>query len=180
VVDLRQSPSLENSINPSHSPPTPPERPSQGNFTRFLGPDSIEDLFKPQSEHPGDVSSADISSMAYPFPERFDSLDQYVSTLDLQTGQDHYNDINDNANWGDLASYTNPGNVDTTNGDAQPFIPLSPYLMQTYSPGGTHLLPSEPFTFLPNDYYGIGQNNTVKEAPQEIMDDLWTIPEKRP
>jgi hypothetical protein len=116
--------------------------------------------------------------MAYSLSQKFDSLDQYVSTLDLQKGQDHYHDINDTANWGELASYTIPDNVDSDNRDARPFIPLSPYLMQTYPPGGSHVVPSEPFTFLTNDYYRVGQNSNVKETPQGIMDDLWTIPER--
>lgn len=72
VVDLGESPPLDVPLNPMHFA-TIPERPPHSNFARFLGPDSIEDLFRPESEYSGDFVPLNIDS----------SLSLFLKTLTL-------------------------------------------------------------------------------------------------
>jgi hypothetical protein len=114
------------------------------------------------------------------FSQGFDSLDQYVSTLDMQKGQERLLNINDLANDGSSSLYTTPGNVTFDTGGVGPFIPLSPYLIQMYSPTGNHLVPSGPGGFLTDDYFMVDNNNLQETRLQGMTDDreiLWTRPE---
>jgi hypothetical protein len=152
AVDLGGSPPLEYPLNPLHFPNIP-ETSSHGYFTRFLGPYSIEDLFRPQSEHSGDIVSPNLDFRVTSLSENFDSIDQYVSALDLQKGQELPHDINDSANGVRSLQYARSGNVTIDNTRARPFIPLSPYLMQMYPPGGSSLVPPESYALLTEDYF---------------------------
>jgi hypothetical protein len=180
AADLGESPLPEVPLNPLYFP-TIPEGQQHSNFARFLGPDLIEDLFGPELEHSGDFVPPNIGSGVMSFSRGFDSLDQYVSTLDMQKGQERLLNINDLANDGSSSLYTSPGNVAFDTGGIGPFIPLSPYLIQMYSPTGNHPVPSRPGGFLPDDYFMVAQNNSLQETRLQGMPDdreiLWTRPE---
>jgi hypothetical protein len=170
-VDLGGSPPLEATLNPLHFPNIP-ETSSHGNFTRFLGPNSIEDLFRPQSEHSEDVVSPNLGSTVTSLSQNLDSLDQYVSMLDLQKGQEHPHDINDSVNGVSSLHYARSDNVTIDNTRVRPFIPLSPYVMQMYPPGGSYLVPPESYALLTEDYYTGDQNdNSQGTRLQGMMDD---------
>ena len=175
VVDLGESPPP--SLNPSHFPPIP-ERPPHLTFPRFLGPDSIEDLFRPESEYSENFVPPRMDSRVNSLSQNFDSLDQYVSTLDMQEEQQNPHGIDTPATFGSLAPYTNPGNATFDTSGVGPFVPLSPYLIQMYSHTGNYLVPSEAARFLADDHYTVDQNDNIQEAQlQEIADGqetLWT------
>jgi hypothetical protein len=166
-----------NSRASTQAPPNPlcfpniHETSSHGNFARFLGPDSIEDLFKPQSKESEDVVSLNLGSTATSLSQNLDSLDQYVSTLDLQKGQGHPHDINDNANGVSSLHYPRSGNVTIDNTGVRPFIPLSPYLMQIYPPVGSSLMPPESYALLTEDYFTGDQNDNSQGARLQGMTD---------
>jgi hypothetical protein len=143
-VDLDEASPLETPLNPLCFPNIP-DISSYDDFTRFLGPNSIDDLFRPQLEHSADDLSPNMDSTAISLSQSFGSLDQYVSTLDLQNGYEPH-DSNDTANYGSLYTFTRSGNVifDDSRSGAGAFIPLSPYVMQMHSPGSSHLAPMEP------------------------------------
>jgi hypothetical protein len=117
-------------LNPLYFP-----TPQYHDFARFLGPDSIDELFRlnPQLENPGenflppDMESTDFISLSQDFNP---NLDQYVSGLELQLGDG--NDV------GSFFPYTSVGNGAFGDGGSdggvgvKPFIPISPYLMQMY------------------------------------------------
>ncbi|KAF4634789.1 hypothetical protein G7Y89_g3317 [Cudoniella acicularis] len=171
TADLGESPPSGAPLNPLHFP-TIPERPLHGNFLRFLGPDSIEDLFRPESEQSGDFVRQNTGSGVTPLFQGFDSLDQYVSSLDMQEGQEHPHDINVPATDRGLFPYTRPGNATFDTSGVEPFIPLSPYLMQIYSHTGNQFVSSEPAGFLTDDYFMVDQNENLQETQlREMTDD---------
>lgn len=142
MVDLNEFASQEAPFNPS-LPLAIPDWPVHDDFTRFLGPDSIEDLFRPEPEQQGSVVTSNMDYTAIlPF-QNFSSLDQYVSTLDLHEGQEYLHDINEIANDVMLPTYTGLDDFTTDNGGVQPFIPLSPYLMKRYGPDGNAVFRTE-------------------------------------
>lgn len=169
-VDLGGSPPLEAPLNPLHFPNIP-ETSSHGNFTRFLGPNSIEDLFRPQSEYSGDVVSPNLGFTVTSLSQNLDSLDQYVSMLDLQKGQEHPHDINDSVNGVSSLHYARSGDITIDNTRIRPFIPLSPYLMQTYPPSDSSLVPPESYALLTEDYYTGDQNDNSQGTWLQGMTD---------
>ena len=92
-------------------------------------------------------------------PQTFTSLDQYVSTLDLQGGQAHPFDINSGSN----GTGTLPWHNAMIDVDNQPFIPLSPYIMQTHRPSDNPLVPPETYELLTRNYDFAGQNDNSQE-----------------
>ena len=170
AVDLGGSTPLEAPLNPLHFPNIP-KTSSHGYFTRFLGPDSIEDRFRPQSENSGDVVPPNLGFRVTSLSENLDSIDQYVSALDLQKGQEHPHDINDSANGVSSLQYARLGNVSIENTRVQPFIPLSPYLMHMYPPGGSSLVPPESYTLLAEDFYTGDQNDNSQGTRLQGMTD---------
>jgi hypothetical protein len=119
------------SLNPLYFP-----TPQYNEFARFLGPDSIDELFRlnPQLENPGenflppDMESTDFMSLSQDFNP---NLDQYVSGLELQNG-----DGNDVGSFFPYTTGSGNGIFVGEGGDSgvgvRPFIPISPYLMQMY------------------------------------------------
>jgi hypothetical protein len=180
AVDSGESPAPDAPLNPLHFP-TFPEMPPHSNFPRFLGPDSIENLFRPELDYSRDFVPPDIDSRVTSWSQKFDSLDQYVSALDMQKGQEYPPDINASSNDENISPYTRPCNATLETGEAGPFIPLSPYLIRAYSHAGNSLVPSEPTGFLTDGYYMVNQNVNPQEAQlQGITNNqemLWTEPQ---
>jgi hypothetical protein len=65
---------------------------------------------------------------------------------------------------GSILPYKSPRNATLDTGGVVPFIPLSPYLIQMYSPTGNQLAPLEPGGSLTDDYYMVDQNNNPQET----------------
>lgn len=128
-----------------------PDTSAHGNFARFLGPDSIEDLFGQQDRHAGSIVSPNLGSTAMDPPQNVVSLDQYVSVLDLQNGLAGPQDVNNCASGvsslhcGELSN----ASIDHT---GQPFIPLSPYIMQMHPSVSNFLVSPESYAIFTDDY----------------------------
>jgi hypothetical protein len=167
AVDLGGSQLQDAPLNPLHFPNIPETSPHD-NFTRFLGPNSIEDLFRPQFEHSGDVVSPNLGPTVTSLSQNLDSLDQYASMLDLQKGQENPHDIDDSVNGVSSLHYARSGNVTIDNTRVRPFIPLSPYLMQMYPPGSS-LVPPESCALLTEDYYTEDQIDNPQGAGLQGM-----------
>ena len=163
TMSLRE-PSLPEGVRSPSKFPTISKTLPQRNFYRFLGPDSIEDLFRPESESSGDFVHANIDSSLASFSQNFDSLDQYVSSLEMQEGQQRPDGMKDLTSNGSLPAFTSPENAIFDARGVDPFIPLSPYLMQVYSPTGNHLLPSELSGMLADEYFMVDQCSNTQEA----------------
>lgn len=87
IMDPSEEQPQDMTMSSSYLPEIPGEF-TQGNFARFLGPDSLENLFTTGSEHWVDVISENNRSEMASFFQNFDSLDQYVDILDLDLSQD--------------------------------------------------------------------------------------------
>lgn len=155
-IDLTDSPSLSTPPNPQ-SFIIVPETSTYSNFARFLGPDSIEDVFGQQHGRSRSFISPNSGSTAMDLPQDVVSLDQYVSTLDLQNGRGCPHNINNSA--GEMSSLHCGRSSNTAIDDAdQPFIPLSPYIMQMHPGSGHFVLSPEPYTLFADDYYMVDTN----------------------
>ncbi|KAJ6109581.1 hypothetical protein N7486_001816 [Penicillium sp. IBT 16267x] len=126
---------------------------------RFLGPDSIEDIFGPQLPNSSAMVSPSLGSTTMISPQTFTSLDQYVSTLDLQGGQAHPFGIGSSANGTGTLPWHN-ATVDVGN---QPFVPLSPYIMQIRPPSGSPHVSPETLESLTTNFDFAGQNDKAQE-----------------
>jgi hypothetical protein len=159
TVDFDESP-LEDPLNPLYFPNIP-DKPSYSEFARYLGPDSIDDLFRPQLEHSGDVFDPNMDSTEMSLSRNYNTnLDQYVSTLEpyLQNGQG----LNDSTDTGSYFPYNMLGNVtfgDGGDGGVRPFIPLSPYVMQMYSAASGDQ--QAPRAFFTDGYFIVDQNDNL-------------------
>lgn len=158
-VDLGDFLSLQSPPDPLCLPNVP-QRTKSPYVNRFLGPDSIEDIFGLQPRYSSAMVPPSLASTTMISPQTFTSLDQYVSTLDLQGGQAHPFGINSSAN----GTSTLPWDNATIDTGGQPFIPLSPYLMQIHPPSGSSFVSPEPYELLTRDYDFAGQNDN----PQQI------------
>ncbi|KAH8651504.1 fungal-specific transcription factor domain-containing protein [Tricladium varicosporioides] len=154
------------------------EEPSHGNFPRFLGPDSIEDLFGPEVEHSGDLLPPNMSSRVNSLSQNFNSLDQYVSMLDMPEGQEFPFDVNACTNDKILPPYPVLGNATFDASGVKPFVPLSPYLFQMYSHSGDQVAPSASTGFTTSNYYMVDQHDNHQGRQLQGMVDgqenLWT------
>jgi hypothetical protein len=147
-VELGSSASVETSQEPW---PVPETFFLCGDFSRFLGPDSIEDMFGRQPLYLRGGVSPDFGSTVMNPPQNVDSLDQYVSTLDMQRGQIHPHDFTGRL---DNAVIDNIG---------EPFVPLSPYLLQMHAPSGNSFVSRESNRLYTGDYYVVDQNDNLRE-----------------
>ena len=153
-VDLDDSQIFQTQLNLQSFVHTP-DAPMHPNVARFLGPDSVEDVFGAGPRYLSSVDSPDLGSTTVNPPGTFNSLDQYVSTLDLQEGKLPPFGISEGA---DGAS-----SLDWDATASHPFIPLSPYLMQVPPPNGDPLVPPELFTFFAGEYNVADQNFKLRD-----------------
>jgi hypothetical protein len=138
AVNLGENWSSGDQLNLLHFPSNPDRSPNW-NFARFLGPHSLEDIFRSDSEYSGDIISSTLDSTTMPLSQNFDSLDQYVSMLDVQEGQEYLYSINNPANSESLSTYAGLDNAVFNNSGNRTFTPLSPSIIETCLPVGNLL-----------------------------------------
>jgi len=155
-VDLGNSLSLQSQPDPLF-PSNISQTTRRPYVPRFLGPDSIEDIFGPQLPNASAMMSPSLRSTTMISPQTFNSLDQYVSTLDLQGGQAHPFGIGSSAN----GIGTLPWHNTTVDVGNQPFVPLSPYITQICPPSGSPHVSPETYQSLTRNYDFAGQNNNA-------------------
>ena len=126
------------------------------NVARFLGPNSIEDIFGAEPRYSGDIDSPNPGYTTMNAVGTFKSLDQYVSTLDLQ-GQLAPSSIGGTAD-GESSLDWDATAIDNA---SHPFIPLSPYLM--HPPSGDSLVPPELYSFFTSEYNTGDQNSKSRD-----------------
>jgi hypothetical protein len=152
-VDLNESPIPNVSTSPEsfiHATETS----TYSDFARYLGPDSIEDIFGQQYRKTRSLVSPYIGSTATDPFQNVVSLDQYVSTLDLQNELAWPQDVNNSASGTSSLQCAGLDNA-TIDHAGQPFIPLSPYIMQMQPPGGYFLVSPESYAPFTNESYMI-------------------------
>jgi hypothetical protein len=119
-------------MNPPGSlhPVNIPETHVHDDSARYLGPNSIEDIFRPEWEFSKDFLHPALNLGTFSLPRDFDSLDQYVSALDMQQGQSD-SPSTDYLTGGERLL---PKTGFEILNRPEPFIPLPPYRMQMHSP----------------------------------------------
>jgi hypothetical protein len=116
-------------------------------------------MFGLQPLHPSGGVLPDFGSTVMNHPQNVDSLDQYVSTLDMQKELGGF----DNSSNG-LCPLHYEGFVNSTTDDIwEPFVPLSPYLMQMHTPDDNSLVSRESNRLNTEDYYVVDQNDNLRE-----------------